>query len=119
MIKQHFIDKCVTLAQKSTVKHQHGSIIVKAGKIIGSGYNKNNPYNDFMNTCHAEIDAILSLNKQVFNKPTILYVLRLSGKKTSIFGNSKPCNNCMNKIKKHNISRVYYSTPDGFDSVFI
>lgn len=118
MIKPHFIDLCMKLAQKSIVKYQHGSIVVNSGKVIGLGYNKLYPKTGVKSTCHAEVDALLSLQKSPkYCKKSTIYVIRLSGKDK--LGDSKPCQNCLNRIKQYNISRVFYSTPNGFESIFI
>lgn len=120
MVKEHFVQQCINLAKKSIVKYQHGSVIVNNGKIIGCGFNKLFPKGGIMNTCHAEVNAILSLQKAPkYCKNSTIYVIRLSGKKENEFGDSKPCQNCLNRIKQHNISRVFYSTPNGFQSLFL
>lgn len=119
-MKDHLIDMCVTLARKSIVKYKHASVIVQSGKIIGKGFNKLYPKSGIMSTCHAEVDAILSSkhNPKVLKKST-LYVIRLSGQKSDVFGQSKPCPNCLNVCKEYNVSRIVYSTPTGFESIFI
>ena len=119
-MKDHIRNICIQLAQKSTIRYQHASVIVQSGKIIGRGFNKLFPNSGLKSTCHAEVDALLSTkrNPKVLKNST-LYVIRLSGQQQNIFGHSKPCKNCMNRIKECNVSRVIYSTPTGFESIFV
>jgi len=120
MKKEIIIDMCIKLAKKSIVKYQHGSIIINSNKIIGCGYNKLYPKNGIKSTCHAEVDALLSLQKSPkYCKNSTIYVVRLSGKNEKQLGDSKPCENCFNRMKQYNIARVIYSTPSGLESIFI
>jgi len=119
-MKDYFLNYCIKLAKKSIVRYQHASIIVQSGKIVGQGFNKLLTTGGIMNTCHAEIDALISTRKNPkILKNSTLYVIRLSGNSTECFGNSKPCLNCLSKMKGCNISRVVYSTPTGFESIFM
>jgi deoxycytidylate deaminase len=50
-------------------------------------------------------------NKNTTHLCKTIVVIKLSVNNT--LGNSKPCVNCLNKLKKLNIKRIYYSDANG------
>jgi deoxycytidylate deaminase len=59
-----FLDEAITMANNSTMRMKHGSVVTKNGKIIGTGFNhERNQFKCHNHTdcsCHAEIDALLN-----------------------------------------------------------
>lgn len=101
------------MAAKSTARRMHGAIVVKSGRVIGTGYNKNtnNPMQvspEHIKThCsrHAEIEAIRDAKWNV--KGAVLYVARVN-----VHGqdrNSKPCIRCEVVIEETQIKKVIYT----------
>lgn len=101
------------LSTKSIARRKHGAVIVKSGRVLGTGYNKdkNHPTQvspEHVKThCsrHAEIEAIRDANWNV--KGAVLYVARLN-----LHGqdrNSKPCTRCEIVIKESKIKKVIYT----------
>jgi len=101
------------LASKSKSRRRHGAVIVKSGRVVGTGYNKdkNSPMQvspEHIKThCsrHAEVEAIRDANWNV--KGATLYVARVNN-----FGldrNSKPCENCEVVINETQIKKVIYT----------
>ena len=100
-------------ASKSKARRMHGAVVVKSGRVIGTGYNKdrNNPYyvspEHIKTHCsvHAEVDAIRDANWNV--KGAILYVARVNAIGTD--RNSKPCKRCQVVIEEAQIKKVIYT----------
>ena len=100
-------------ASKSKARRMHGAVLVKSGRVIGTGYNKdrNNPYyvspEHIKTHCsvHAEVDAIRDANWNV--KGAILYVARVNA--IGADRNSKPCKRCQVVIEEAQIKKVIYT----------
>lgn len=110
-------DTLINIAQKSNVNQKHSAALIKNGKILNYGYNK---YTSFAtkSTIHAEMDALLTLIalKKKFKKHHLLnmdiIIIRISSK-NHILKNSRPCNDCIDNLRKYNIRKVYYSNDFG------
>lgn len=108
-----FLSLARYFAGKSTSRRQHGAVIVKSGRVLGTGFNKNtnNPYSvspeHIKTNCsrHAEIEAIRDANWNV--KGAILYVARVNNQ--GLDRNSKPCNRCQVVIDETQIKKVIYT----------
>ncbi len=115
----YFMQIAVKEAKKSLLNHQHGCVIVYQNKVVSCGHNKGTINYTHYKSIHAEEDAIRNLVKiNKFQSKNIrnnckLYVVRIQ-KKTNLLKMSRPCQNCINNIKKHNIGVTYYSTNDTF-----
>jgi deoxycytidylate deaminase len=113
--KQIYIDIATEQAEKSVVKFKHGACIVKKNKVIGVGFNLSsyclgtnweNENHMKSTSIHAELSAIINTPKHRL-KNSVLYVVRINDK--GDLNDSKPCNSCMNNIRKYKIKLVYYS----------
>jgi deoxycytidylate deaminase len=102
---------------KSNAKKMHGAVIVKGGRVLGTGYNRNKNHPAIVSpehiktncSVHAEESAIKDANYDV--KGAILYVAR-----TNRHGedrDSEPCPRCNVLIKQLGIKRVIYTTNSG------
>ena len=105
-------------AFKSTICHKHSSVLVKGGKIINVSYNKlvfSSLANRFrrqqkgIGTLHAEIGAVLNLDKSVTNNAD-LYVMRINNKGHYML--SAPCSMCIKTAQFMNIRRIIYTIDD-------
>jgi deoxycytidylate deaminase len=95
-----------TKSTTDNLKYQHRScVVISSGECISIGTNRRLS-ND--NTVHAEVDALLKIKRCV---GADLVVVRLN--KNGTFGNSRPCNTCIAKMKKHGIRKVFYTTNTG------
>lgn len=100
-------------AAKSQSRQKHGAIVVKSGRVLGTGYNKdkNNPMQvspEHIKThCsrHAEVEAIRDAGFDVGG--AILYVARVNRQGTAL--NSKPCKYCQAVIESTQIKKVIYT----------
>jgi len=101
------------MASKSTSRRMHGAIIVKSGRVLGTGHNKdrNSPLyvspEHIKTHCsrHAEIEAIRDANWNV--KGAVLYVARVNSNGQD--RNSKPCIRCEAVIEETQIKKVIYT----------
>lgn len=101
------------LASKSKARMKHGAIIVKGGRVVGTGFNKNRnsplvvSENHIKTHCseHAEISAIKDASFNVKN--AVIYIARVN--KNGMDRNSKPCNQCFDVISKLGIKKVIYT----------
>lgn len=123
----HFFDvaKAVSKIDREFPKNRYkiGAIITDKNKIISVGYNqqKTNPiqkkYNKFRPYIvynpyiHAEIHAILNSKKDSL-KGCSIYTYRET--KDGKISNSRPCEACMELIKKMGIKKICYTTKDGY-----
>lgn len=122
-----YIEAAIDESKKSCLYHKHGAILVYRNKIISTGYNYAIYNSGCFYTTHAEVSAIkeflkLSSRKQIKRdilKDCILYVVRIGTENMNYpMKLSKPCNNCLNFIKKHKVKKVYWSEDDAvFDSI--
>jgi deoxycytidylate deaminase len=109
-------EKCKHLASKSD--HQHfkfGAVVTDGNKVVSCGYNTNRTHPKSptpWQTRHAEVDAILKLKGRT---GTCIYVLRYM--QNGSYGNAKPCNDCMNFIRKNGIKFIIYTMNDGIWSM--
>lgn len=108
-----FLSVARYLASKSAARQKHGAVLVKSGRVIGTGYNKdtNNPFSvspEHIKThCsrHAEIEAIRDANWNV--RGAVLYVARVNNQ--GVDRNSKPCIRCQVVIEETQIKKVIYT----------
>ena len=108
-----FLSMARYFAKRSEANKKHGAVIVKSGRVVGVGYNKNrnNPFSCSPEhikphaSRHAEIHAMKEAGDNVAG--AVLYVARVNN-----FGqdrNSKPCILCEAAIKEANIKKVIYT----------
>lgn len=105
-------------ATKSIARNTHGAVVVKGGRVLGTGWNKNrnNPQivspEHIKSDCsyHAEEVAIREAGEDNV-KGAIIYVARVNR-----HGNdrdSKPCSKCATLIEKVGIKRVVFTMEAG------
>lgn len=100
-------------ASKSKARRMHGAVVVKSGRVVGTGFNKdrNNPYyvspEHIKTHCsvHAEVDAIRDANWNV--RGAVLYVARINSQ--GMDRDSKPCTRCQIVIEEAQIKKVIYT----------
>jgi deoxycytidylate deaminase len=108
-----FLSVARYFAAKSEARQKHGAVIVKSGRVLGTGFNKdtNNPFTvspEHIKThCsrHAEVEAMRDANWNV--KGAVLYVARVNRQGKDRY--SKPCGYCETAIAKTQIKKVIYT----------
>lgn len=111
MSKVEYIDHLKKIANNSDIYYQHAAGIIQNNKLVSSGINKfaavKSPH--YKRTIHAEISAFYNLSKKNC-KGLDMIVIRI---KNNTLKNSRPCNNCIDKLTKLGIRKVYYSNENG------
>jgi tRNA(Arg) A34 adenosine deaminase TadA len=105
------------MATKSSSRNTHGAVVVKSGRVLGSGWNKDRNHPSVVSpeniktdcSYHAEEVAIRDANHYVRN--ATIYVARVN--KHGEDRDSKPCSRCLNLIKISGIKRVIYTVQLG------
>lgn len=111
--EEAFLSVARYLSKKSAARQKHGAVVVKSGRVLGTGYNKdkNHPTQvspEHIKThCsrHAEIEAMKDANWNV--RGAVLYVARLNRQGND--RNSRPCKYCEVVIQTMQIKKVIYT----------
>lgn len=111
--EKSFLAVAMYFAEKSKSRQRHGAVVVKSGRVLGTGYNKdkNHPMQvspEHIKThCsrHAEVEAIRDAGFAVSG--AVLYVARVNRQNKA--RNSKPCKYCQAVIESTNIKKVIYT----------
>lgn len=101
------------MASKSQSRQKHGAVVVKGGRVLGTGYNKdtNSPFivspEHIKTHCsrHAEIEAMRDAGWNV--KGAVLYVARVNRQGKDRY--SRPCKYCAKTIESVEIKKVIYT----------
>lgn len=109
-------------AKKSMAKKMHGAIVVKSGRVLGTGFNKNRNNPNIVSpehiktdcSYHAEELAIRDAGSDV--RGAIIYVARVN--KNGQDRDSMPCPKCFNLIQDSGIKRIIYTTSSGRVDVY-
>jgi deoxycytidylate deaminase len=94
---------------------KHGSVIVKGGRVISTGVNKERSHPRIVSSehikqhcsVHAEVDAIKRA-KDVTG--ATIYVARVNRRGEQ--RDSRPCNRCYEAIKNSGIKKIVYTTSE-------
>lgn len=112
-------NRCVEEANKSNYEVRLGAVIFKGSKIISSGHNYirscssvHSRYRKWMNSLHAEVDAIINAGDVSKLKGASILVMKVS-KKYGKLSNGNPCPWCKLLIKNSGIKTIYYSNKFG------
>lgn len=122
MTRQRFIHRAIETANNSSMSCKHGSILVKGGKIVSTGFNSNRTRINKTNVCsiHAEMASLYNASRKQCSGSTI-YIVRMktiiqkhNGKiiEKKATCNSQPCCNCIKTLFKYNVKKVCYSVGD-------
>lgn len=121
----NFIEIAKEQTIKSSIRCTHGAVIANGKRILSRGFNHNRTqykyFDETICSCHAERDAVMKLlsmkgwgKSGIFYKPKMkkytLYVVRWSN--NSGWGNSKPCESCINFLQMVGIGTIIYTTGD-------
>ena len=111
--EQAYLSAARYFASKSKSNKKHGAVIVKSGRVVGTGYNRDRNHPLFVSpehikphcSIHAEIDALKEAKANADG--AVLYVARVNNQGQD--RNSKPCKLCQAAITKSNIKKVIYT----------
>lgn len=111
------LKKLTKMASESAIYYKHAAALIVGNNIYSIGVNKfigemkdkNNK--SHYKTMHAEINVFENFSKKNVRGMDIL-VIRVN--KNSALKNSRPCNQCIDKLQKIGIRKVFYSDDDGY-----
>jgi deoxycytidylate deaminase len=114
--EQAYLSVARYFALKSKSNKKHGAVIVKSGRVVGTGYNKDRNHPLFVSpehikphcSTHAEVDALKEAKSNADG--AVLYVARVNNQGED--RNSKPCKLCQVAISRSKIKKVIH-TKDG------
>lgn len=104
-------------ATKSSAKNTHGAIIVKGGRVVGTGYNKNRNNPHFVSPEHIKTDCSVHAEKSALKdagydvRNAVMYIARVN--RHGEDRDSKPCSRCLKLIEESGIKRIVYTTQSG------
>ena len=115
--QKSLLNLAVKVSLTSDLFQRHGAVIVKNGRVLALGVNKqknadiNTP--DAVDapeyfTVHAEADAI---NRCANTEGATIYIARINKNGEERF--SRPCDNCAETIRKAGIRTVIYTLTEG------
>lgn len=106
------------VAMFSEISFKHAAALIKGYTIYSSGYNKyikeieiKGVKNKQYKTIHAEVNVICNFPYRKLIKGMDIIVIRIN--KSSSLRNSRPCSDCINKLEKVGIRKVFYSDENG------
>jgi len=114
-----FLSVARYFATKSRSRNTHGAVVVKSGRVLGTGFNRdrNNPKivdpNRIKMDCsfHAEEVAIRDAGENL--KGAKIYVARVN--KHGHDRDSRPCPRCFLLIKSVGIKKIVYTSEEGIN----
>jgi len=103
------------------IQHRHAAVIVKAGRVLAVGRNRNKTHPDavgrdpdgeiFTRTVHAEMDALSRVKNKSNLKGATIYVARKGRNQEA--GMSCPCKMCQGLINKYGLKKAVFTTDYG------
>lgn len=101
-------------ATKSKARNTHGAVVVKGGRVLGTGWNRDRNSPNIIDperikhdcSYHAEEVAIREAGQNL--KGAVIYVARIN--KQGKDRDSKPCVKCSSLIEESGIKRVIYTS---------
>ena len=119
---EEYIDLLKKLAVNSDINCKHAAALLYNNNIYSPSINKfiksfdiksknTDEIQTHYKTIHAEISVFLNFPKKKSMKGMDIIVIRIN--KNLALKNSRPCNHCIDKLKKIGIRKVFYSNEDG------
>lgn len=120
MLPVGILNKAIEMAKKSDYyPYKIGAVIFNKKRIISCGFNSvrsfsaiSNKYKKYIESCHAEQNAIMKVRDKKKLKNASIIVIRINHFSESI-SNARPCENCMRSIRFFHIKNIYYSDSKG------
>lgn len=121
---QEQLEILTKMASNSTIHYKHAAALISGNMIYSAGINKFIKQSkipklhrkasacEVRKTIHAEINVFEHFPKKNI-KGMVLDILVIRINKNHILKNSRPCNQCIEKLQKIGIRKVYYSDDNG------
>ena len=112
------LEQLKKIAMISEISFRHAAALIKGSTIYSSGHNKyikeieiKGVKNKLYKTIHAEVDVISNFPYKKSIKGMDIIVIRIN--KGLSLRNSRPCSDCICKLEKVGIRKVFYSDEKG------
>lgn len=112
---QAYLSVARYFAKKSSARNTHGAVVVKGGRVLGTGWNKNRNHPAIVSPEHIKTDCSYHAEEVAIREAgeynvrgAILYVARVN--KHGKDRDSKPCAKCEKLITEVGIKRVIYTS---------
>lgn len=112
--ENNFLNIARLLAQHSSEKKRHGAVVVKSGRVVGTGFNKFKNHPSIIESylikqhCSRHAEQVAIKQAGIHANGATLYVARIN--KNGIDRYSKPCSICQKLINERGIKKVVYTT---------
>lgn len=103
LILDSIIEHAMRIAEKSNSQYKHGAVLFWEGIILAGEPNEKVLWPRREPELHAEAKVL----RHVFDRACLL-VIRVT--KTGLLAESKPCLDCMERIRESRIQTIFYST---------
>jgi deoxycytidylate deaminase len=128
-LKREILDQATAVAMSSPSRKRLGSIILRKKRIVAAACNydkKTHPIQKSYATLASQLYHNDDLSTKIYLHSEILCLIRARGKGDTIITsrigghggtklrNSRPCPLCTLFLKEHGITKIHYSTPNGF-----
>ena len=105
-------------ATKSSAKNTHGAVVVKGGRVLSTGWNKNRNHPAIVSPEHIKTDCSYHAQEVAIREAgeenvrgAVIYVARVN--KSGHDRDSRPCRKCSSLIEHVGIKRVIFTTESG------
>lgn len=105
-------------ATKSVARNTHGAVVVKGGRVLGTGWNKNRNHPAVVSPEHIKTDCSYHAEEVAIREAgednvrgAVIYVARVN--KNGNDRDSKPCPKCASLIEQVGIKRVVFTMEAG------
>lgn len=106
------------MATKSKSRNTHGALVVKGGRVLGSGFNKDRNHPTIVSPEHIKTECSFHAEEVAIKEAgennvrgAVIYVARVNRQGQD--RDSKPCSRCSNLIEKVGIKKVIYTSEAG------
>lgn len=104
-------------ATKSKSRNTHGAVVVKGGRIMGTGFNKDRNHPRVVSPEHIKTDCSYHAEEVAIKESgdnvrgARIYVARVN--RHGQDRDSEPCSRCLTLIKKAGIKKIIYTSEKG------
>jgi len=109
------IEELIRVASNSDISYKHSAGLIYNGRVYMTGVNKFVPFKKYKGiqlyrTIHAEMSIFERISKR-YVRGMDMIVIRVN--KRSELRNSRPCEDCIEELRRIGIRKVYYSDDRG------
>jgi deoxycytidylate deaminase len=112
-----FLSVARYFASKSKSRNTHGAVVVKSGRVMGTGFNKDRNHPKFVSPEHIKTDCSFHAEQLAIRdagenlKGAKIYVARVN--KHGDDRHSYPCPRCLTLIRSVGIKKIIYTSEKG------